>query len=121
MTIKRFKIYCEIAVSSSIVRRALMVSLVVGTLLNLINQGEILTSLEFEKLNLVKFFLTFLVPYSVTTYTATAMKVEFQIGTKAVIDADLKCKKCGIKIHVNKGELIPECPTCGIHTHWKLK
>jgi predicted RNA-binding Zn-ribbon protein involved in translation (DUF1610 family) len=34
---------------------------------------------------------------------------------------DLKCKKCGCEIHVKENELIPECPTCGINTRWKLK
>ncbi len=118
---EHFKIYCEIAVSKSIVNRAMKVSLIVGTALNLINQGDTLIAMDIANLNLVKFFLTYLVPYSVTTYTATAMKVEFQIGTKAVIQADLTCKGCGAQIHVEKNELIPECPTCGIKTHWKLK
>ena len=118
---QHFKIYCTIAVSRNIVNKALKVSLLVGSALNLINQGDILLAFNFEQINLVKFLLTYLVPYSVTTYTATSMKVEFQIGTKAVIAADLECKKCKTKIHVTQGELIPECPNCGINTHWKLK
>ena len=118
---EHFKIYCEIAVSRPIVMRAIKVSLIVGATLNLINQGDTLLAFNFEQINFLKFFLTFLVPYSVTTYTATAMKVEFQIGTKAVIQADLQCKTCGAEIHVEKNALIPECPKCGIHTHWKLK
>ena len=121
MTYKHFKIYCEIAISQAIVTRAIKVSLIVGTALNLINQGSAILSLDLAHLSLVKFTLTYLVPYSVTTYTATAMKVEFQIGTKAVIQADLKCRECGEEIHVAQNELIPECPKCGIHTHWKLK
>jgi len=121
MTYEHFKIYCEIAVSKAIVLRAIKVALIVGTALNLINQGSIIVSLDIEDLSLVKFALTYLVPYSVTTYTATAMKVEFHIGTKAVIDADLKCRGCGAEIHVQENELIPECPKCGIKTHWKLK
>lgn len=56
-----------------------------------------------------------------TTYTATAMKIEFQIGTKAVIEADLKCGLCGEEIHVHEDELIPECPKCGVKTKWRLK
>ena len=121
MTMKHFKIYCEIAVSKSIVLRAMKVSLIVGSALNLINQGDLLMSLDIQELHLVKFFLTYLIPYSVTTYTATAMKIEFQIGTKAVIKADLECKDCGAQIHVDKNQLIPECPSCGIKTQWRLK
>jgi len=120
MTYKHFKIYCEIAISKSIIIRALKVSLIVGTTLNFINQGDALMALSFEHLSFTKLLLTYIVPYSVTTYTATAMKVEFQIGTKAVVDADLICKGCGAKIHVNEGQLVPECPSCGIYTKWKL-
>ena len=116
-----FKIYCEIIVSPSVINRALKVSLIVGTTLNLINQGEVLIALNLMNLSFMKLGLTYFVPYGVTTYTATTMKLEFQIGTKAVVEADLKCKKCGCKIHVKEDELIPECPACGINTHWKLK
>jgi len=121
MTYDHFKIYCEIAISKPIVSRAIKVALIVGTALNLINQGSTIISFDIVHLSLVKFTLTYLVPYSVTTYTATAMKIEFQIGTKAVIEADLKCRGCGTEIHVHENELIPECPKCGIKTHWKLK
>jgi len=119
--IKHLKIYCSLAISRSVVQRAIKVSLLVGTLLNLINQGEAFTSLAFETLSFSKLLLTYLVPYSVTTYTATAMKIEFQIGTKAPIDADLKCHKCGEKLHIHKDELIPECSQCGIKTQWRLQ
>lgn len=121
MTMSHFKIYCEIALSSKIVSRALKVSLIVGTLLNLINQYSSIVSLDIQTLNFLKLALTYAVPYSVTTYTATAMKIEFQIGTKAVIEADLECKMCEEELHVQKDELIEECPKCGIHTQWKLK
>ena len=118
---KHLKIYCEIIISPSVIKRALKVSLIVGTTLNLINQGEALIALDVADLSLVKFALTYLVPYGVTTYAATAMKVEFQIGTKAIVETDLQCKKCGCEIHVKENELIPECLACGINTHWKLK
>lgn len=121
INVEHFKIYCEIVISPNVIKRAMKVSLIVGTTLNLINQGEALIALHFVDLNLLKLVLTYVVPYGVTTYTATAMKVEFQIGTKAIVEADLVCKKCGCEIHVKEHELIPECPTCGINTHWKLK
>ena len=70
---------------------------------------------------MTKIFLTYAVPYSVTTYTAVSLKLEFQIGTKSIVDADLVCKKCGATTHVHKDELIPECPKCGVKTHWKLR
>ena len=80
-----------------------------------------LVSFDLANLNFIKFFLTFLVPYSVTTYTAVALKLEFQIGTKATADVDLMCSVCHEKVHVNRDEIIPECSTCGVNTHWRLK
>jgi len=121
ISMKHFKIYCEIIISPTVVKRAIKISLIVGTTLNFINQGEALIIFDVVNLNIMKLGLTYLVPYGVTTYTATTMKLEFQIGTKAVIETDLKCKKCGYEIHVKENKLIPECPACGINTRWKLK
>ena len=118
---RHFKTYCEVMVSSNVINRALKVSLIVGTILNFINQGEWLMLLDIANLNLTKLALTYFVPYGVTTYTATTMRLEFQIGTKAIIETDLRCKKCGCEIHVKENELIPGCPACGINTRWKLK
>jgi hypothetical protein len=121
LTKQHFKLYCEIALSKNIITKAMKISMIVGTALNLINQGEALLMLELENLNFLKLALTYFVPYSVTTYTATSMKLEFQIGTRAIIEADLKCGQCSQEIHVKALELIPECTKCGIHTKWKLK
>ncbi len=118
---KHFLIYCDIAISKPIVSRAIKISLIVGTILNLINQGDAISSFNIENIYLFKFFLTYVVPYSVTTYTATALKLEFQIGTKSTIEADLKCHICGEELHVHENELIKECSQCGIHTQWRLK
>ena len=107
--------------SKPVVTKALKVSLIVGTTLNLINQGEILFALDVTHLHLTKIFLTYLVPYSVTTYTAVTLKLEFQIGTKAIESVDLICPKHKEVIHVEQDEIIPECSQCGLKTHWRLK
>jgi len=77
-------------------------------------------SFDFAKINILKLFLTYLVPYSVTTYTALSLKLEFQLGSKVLEDVDLMCKKCHKKIHLNKGDIVPECEPCGLKTRWKL-
>ena len=118
---QHFKVYCNISTSQSIVMRALKISLIVGTALNLINQGHAIVSFNFMDLNITKIFLTYTVPYLVTTYTAMALKLEFHIGTKASVEADLICRKCKTQIHVKENELIPECPICGVKTKWRLK
>jgi len=54
-------------------RRALYVALLVGTVLNLINQGDALVS--GKPLDWLKLALTFLVPYCVSTHGAVTAKL----------------------------------------------
>lgn len=56
--------------------RAIKIALVVGLILNIINQGEHLLTLSFEEINYYKFFITFLVPFSVSMYTAIKAKTK---------------------------------------------
>jgi hypothetical protein len=53
-----------------VARRALRVALVVGTVLFLINQVDIVLSGDLTPLVAFKIGLTYLVPYSVSTYSA---------------------------------------------------
>jgi hypothetical protein len=59
--------------SDGVPRRSLVVALVVGSILNLINQGDAL--FEGARLNLVKLMLTFAVPYLVATYGAVTARL----------------------------------------------
>lgn len=54
----------------SVVKRALKVGLIVGTVLTLINQSEALLSGQLTGLVFLKIALTYCVPYSVSTYAA---------------------------------------------------
>ncbi len=55
----------------------LKVALVVGVILNLINQGEVLLSGSLLQLNWTKFALTFFVPFGVSVYSAWQTKKRF--------------------------------------------
>jgi hypothetical protein len=72
----------RLACESGIYRRSSRVALVVGTLLNLINQPEALLGLVFfdfhgiERLDVTKALLTYAIPFLVATYGAfTALEV----------------------------------------------
>jgi hypothetical protein len=56
-----------------VMRRAATVSAVVGTLLTLINQGDVLVHLHLTPPLLWKIPLTYAVPYCVSIYTAVAV------------------------------------------------
>jgi hypothetical protein len=66
----RIWLYC---ISAGVPKRSLVVALVVGTILNLINQGDALFG--GDQLNLVKLILTFAVPYAVATYGAVSYRL----------------------------------------------
>lgn len=56
------------AFAGLVVRRSILVAIVVGTILNIINQGDAI--LAGQKIDLVKMLLTFAVPFCVSTYGA---------------------------------------------------
>ena len=64
---------CACAVSEGVPRRSLLVALVVGTILNLINQGDALVS--GQTLSIAKLALTYIVPYLVSTYGAVSFRM----------------------------------------------
>lgn len=60
----------EIALRRDIMKRSLKVAVVVGSALNLINQGDAI--LNGQDLHILKVLLTYLVPYCVATYGAVS-------------------------------------------------
>jgi hypothetical protein len=59
--------------SDGVPQRSFVVALVVGAILNLINQGDAL--LSGAPLNFTKIILTFAVPYCVATYGAVSYRL----------------------------------------------
>ena len=68
-----WKLACSCAVSDGVPRRSFYVALIVGTLLNLINQGDVLFGLA--SINWLKLILTYCVPYAVCTYGAVSYQL----------------------------------------------
>ena len=68
-----WKLACVCAVSDGVPRRSLYVALVVGTVLNLINQGD--AFLGMTSINWLKLVLTYCVPYAVCTYGAVSYRL----------------------------------------------
>jgi hypothetical protein len=70
---------CRCCVSDGVPRRSLIVALIVGSILNLINQGDALFG--GGRLNFTKLILTFAVPYCVATYGAVSFRLSVSRGT----------------------------------------
>jgi hypothetical protein len=67
------KIACQYAVSDGIPLRSFWGAVVVGTILNLINQGDAVFGAA--QVNWVKVVLTYFVPYAVSTYGAVSYRL----------------------------------------------
>jgi hypothetical protein len=64
----------DVATSAVVVKLALRTSVIVGSLLNLINQGDALFG--HAQLDAFKLALTYCVPYCVATYSATSITLK---------------------------------------------
>ena len=71
MSTLRRAVYCSL--SEGVPFRSGCVALMVGTILNLINQGDAFLGLT--SINWIKVFLTYLVPYAVSTYGAVSYRM----------------------------------------------
>jgi len=69
----RLLMICRCCVSDGVPRRSFLAALIVGTILNLINQGDAL--LGGGQVNFAKLILTFTVPYFVATYGAVSFRL----------------------------------------------
>lgn len=65
--------------------RALKVCSIVGTILLLINQGDLIALGEFPPL--WKILLTYMVPYCVSSYTTAMLLIEFNATCTSPLDA----------------------------------
>jgi len=95
------------------VKRAIRVAILVGLILNLINNPDLFVTFEIAKINIGRILLTFLVPYIVSTYSSVLSNANLNPGKVSNIDALLKCKGCKkTDFHVHIGEVVEECPKC---------
>ena len=62
--------FLSLALSRPVVMSAVKVALVVGTLLALINHYDKLATMNFQRSDIFKILLTYLVPYGVSTWSA---------------------------------------------------
>ena len=79
MTLRRLATVWLYAISDGVPKRSLVVAAVIGSILNVINQGDVLL-LQPAAVNLAKLILTFIVPYLVSTYGAVSYRIHAEAG-----------------------------------------
>lgn len=71
--VSRLSRYARYAIADGIPRRSLILAMIVGSIVNLINQGDAL--IGGLPINLIKVALTYSVPYCVSTYAAVSYRL----------------------------------------------
>ena len=122
MNIKDVPVYFKVASETRSLINGIKIALVVGIVLNVINQGDRFLNMNLDQINWIKFALTFLVPFLVATYASLVTKFQFRVGAVSFVDTKLECICCKKgSTMVSKNELIPPCPNCQEKTKWKHK
>ena len=78
-----WRLACRRALSDGVPRRSFLAALVVGTVLNVISQGDALFGTM--PINWFKVILTYIVPYAVSTYGAVSVQIR-QAASAASIE-----------------------------------
>lgn len=71
----KLKDIIKIAFERTTVISSLQVALIVGIIINAINQWSVLSTMDYHLLNPPKMILTFLVPYLVSAYATIKAKI----------------------------------------------
>ncbi len=80
------------------VLRALKVAAIVGPILTLINQYDVLLSLAFSPRLLAKIVLTFLVPYSVSSFSSACAYLDKEAAAEAAAGTTQQDRSKGVNV-----------------------
>jgi hypothetical protein len=117
---KTVSMYIRLGTERGNILNSVTLSLVVGSLLNVINQWDLLIGGALSGLPAIQVILTYLVPLLVSDFASVSAQLRFRQNTPSSVSADIKCSSCkGTHRHVNKYELVPSCPVCNDNTRWK--
>ena len=119
-TMNKLKVYFAIFCDQEMMIKSSKIAIVVGTILNIINQGDVIFALDFANIDYIKSLLTYTVPFLVSTYTAISMKIKFKIGDITHVNATLKCAGCNETTQVHQNEIVPVCSNCKEKTKWRI-
>ena len=117
----KLKVYFAILCDKEILVKSFKIAIIVGTLLNIINQSEVIFALDYLHIDYIKSLLTYAVPFLVSSYTALSIKMKFKIGEITHVDANLVCSGCQNTVKVHKNEIVPVCSKCKEKTNWRIK
>lgn len=114
----QLNLFLSVAMQRRSVISAFKTSLVVGTMVNLINQGDYLLGSGIVQVSWLKVLITYFIPFAVSIYIGTTTRLQFCPGVRAVFEADLICGTCHQSISVDKNQIVPDCPSCSEATFW---
>ena len=115
---RTIELFLSVATQRTSILGGFKVAIVVGAVVNLINQGNQLLGLHFTQVSWLKLLVTFCVPFFVSIYDPTATRLRFDPGVRAIMNAKLACQTCQHTIEVQEDEIVPDCSRCGRGSKW---
>ena len=114
--------YLQLAFERKTLLRAMRVAIIVGIILNFINNPSLFYDFTETQLSFGSVTLTFIVPFLVSTYSSVLSNKTIKPGTISNLDALLKCNSCKkTNFHIHIGQELEECPMCKDKTKWTPK
>ena len=115
-------VFLHVFLQKRTVRNAIWIALFVGSVLNLINQGTELFKGDFANISWLKFGLTYLVPFLVSSYASSITKLKLTVHEFAQLHVLAKCLHCKQSVmELEKGQKITVCPICKDKTNWTIQ
>ena len=114
----QLNLFLSVALQRCSVISAFKTSLVVGTIVNLINQGDYLLGSGIVQVSWLKVLITYFIPFAVSIYVGTTARLQYYPGVRAVFETDLSCSTCHQSISVDKNQIVPDCSSCSEETSW---
>ncbi len=78
--------FLQTALRPEIVRRSVLTALIVGSILAAINHGMEIVTLNVDTVRIFRIGLTYVVPYCVSTYSATMQELRPRPGKVSPVD-----------------------------------
>lgn len=73
---EKLKRIVKITFQNSTIKKGFIISAIVGTFLNLINQGNLFFTNQLPEVSMVKLGLTYITPFVVSVYSITSTKLK---------------------------------------------
>jgi serine phosphatase RsbU (regulator of sigma subunit) len=114
--------FMQLATDKKTLYRAIFLSVLIGIIINLLNNPKGFAFDLENGLNYIKVIFSIFISFSILLVSSVLLKTSLKPGNVSHIDALLQCNSCKrTDFHVHVGQELEQCPTCKKKTRWTPK